>query len=728
MSYPRQTIPIGGKEIRFSNGVGGFYTVNNDYNQGSNAQMVEGFSVVIPASSGGGNVRYGTTAPSVLGTDVKGDTYIQTSTGTNGGTLMNTWTYDGAVWYLDSQVVNTTRAQLLALRTAGNLRQSQHYLITDHVQGQLVAGTTILTHAVSNTELSQSVSVNTTYDNEGWFGIYDIDLAVVTELRDNRNNVVRGINGTQVAQFDWGNTSYTNVTVDNATLTADIGNTAVKLNTTIEKGAVVNLTGFTGSIVGSTITAGSNIDLSGSNFSWQNSIFQTAFLNGLNYTGGGTSANNYISGGNINVSAMTGQFTINSSYMRTSTITSSGLTTALTISGSEIHSSSLSRSVGANTVFIDRTNIVNNSIVTNTTGTMTLVNSTLDNGSTVTTNTNATSVITLSGTVVNQSQVTNSSAASTSLVNSHILNNSTVLQQNGSLVGMSLGSVQVHASNITRTSTATAGNFSLSNVKLSETSTITKGHTGGLTFTSSHLTAGTTISATSGDRSYAFSSLDAASAGIGLTGTGAVTDNITGLSIDARGSFIITCSGAANNITSANISGQSGLIQYAGTTGGKTGSRLRAINGNIAFNNSPNAANYLVIDATSGSVINFGDNTAADVFSNVKASESSSITVALTPGTAATRQRIHAANGSSITLNATTGAINGMWAENGPIISNTGTHSNVVKKLSGTLTLNVGNQVNILHQSFTNKTTTVANTSRADYFGIAAGSQTAPIL
>jgi len=38
-------------------------------------------------------------------------------------------------------------------------------------------------------------NINTTYDNEGWRGIYDIDRSLVLELQDNRNNIARGFNG-----------------------------------------------------------------------------------------------------------------------------------------------------------------------------------------------------------------------------------------------------------------------------------------------------------------------------------------------------------------------------------------------------------------------------------------------------------------------------------------------------------------------------------------------------
>ncbi|MGB2788235.1 MAG: hypothetical protein WBC13_02795, partial [Dokdonella sp.] len=81
-----------------------------------------------------------------------------------------------------------TRAALIALRDAGRLSKDCDYVITDHVQGRLVAGTTIHLQAVDASTLSENVSVKTTYDNIAWLGIYDIDTGLVTYLQDNLSN------------------------------------------------------------------------------------------------------------------------------------------------------------------------------------------------------------------------------------------------------------------------------------------------------------------------------------------------------------------------------------------------------------------------------------------------------------------------------------------------------------------------------------------------------------
>jgi hypothetical protein len=140
-----------------------------------------------------------------------------------------------------------TRSALLALRSGGSLSVDCHYVITDHVQGTLAAGTTVTLHAVSSTELSENVEVNTLFDNEAWVGIYDLDASSIIYLRDNRGNEVDG--ATQVGQFDWGNTSYSYFKVlEGSTLTATIGNPAIKQRVTVKGASTLNLTGFTGTM------------------------------------------------------------------------------------------------------------------------------------------------------------------------------------------------------------------------------------------------------------------------------------------------------------------------------------------------------------------------------------------------------------------------------------------------------------------------------------------------
>lgn len=68
-----------------------------------------------------------------------------------------------------------TRAALITLRNAGQLIVGRTYVVTDHIQNRLVAGTTVAVHAIATNETSEMAEVNTTYDNEARRGIYDLD-------------------------------------------------------------------------------------------------------------------------------------------------------------------------------------------------------------------------------------------------------------------------------------------------------------------------------------------------------------------------------------------------------------------------------------------------------------------------------------------------------------------------------------------------------------------------
>ncbi|MFF4292092.1 hypothetical protein ACFY0N_00375 [Streptomyces vinaceus] len=89
-----------------------------------------------------------------------------------------------------------TRAAILALRTAGQLRVDCHYVVSD---GPVIgtAGNTSPTqielHALSPTELATEAKVHTAYDNSAWSGIFDIDLGTagsIIRLTDASNNTV----------------------------------------------------------------------------------------------------------------------------------------------------------------------------------------------------------------------------------------------------------------------------------------------------------------------------------------------------------------------------------------------------------------------------------------------------------------------------------------------------------------------------------------------------------
>ena len=303
-------------------------------------------------------------------------------------------------------VIIDTRANLIALRVAGGLVVGCHYVLTDHVQGRLISGTTITLHADSANEFSENVTVNTTYDNEGWRGIYDIDTARVLELQDNRNNIARGINGTEVSNFDWGNTAYTNVTVDNATLTVTIGGPAVITNVSIDKGANVVLTGFTGTLNNINISIVSTVNLTNANGSWRyGTITENSSFNGGGYTGGGDSYYFEISDATaFNISNSLSQVNIRTTDMHAMTINANNLaigTGAITFLGCDMWQSTFTKGTGSGISSITRLMMRDTATINHLTGTMTLNNVQCHSGN-INQNTNAGATMSLVATHVKQ--------------------------------------------------------------------------------------------------------------------------------------------------------------------------------------------------------------------------------------------------------------------------------------------------------------------------------------
>lgn len=118
-----------------------------------------------------------------------------------------------------------TRAAALALRTAGTLDVQCAIVITDGPPiGPSATVTEVELNPVSATAFGQTARVFTTYDNDAWPGVYDIDLGTgtLTELRDRLGNVAKDVDsgGATVAAFPWGNASWRDNYAEDVTLTA----------------------------------------------------------------------------------------------------------------------------------------------------------------------------------------------------------------------------------------------------------------------------------------------------------------------------------------------------------------------------------------------------------------------------------------------------------------------------------------------------------------------------
>lgn len=226
-------------------------------------------------------------------------------------------------------VAPITRAALLALRAGGTLNPACHYVISDFTQGNLSIGTTIEMHAVAANELSQNVSVNTLFDNDAWYGRYDIDLNLLTELRDNRGNVVKDRTGASITAMPWGNANFTACEFDEAiiALSPSLVHTRVKA----EGGS---------SLTTQNANPGSQfIDLAMYDGAVVTFNFSSFFVSGARFFGGTYTLTNLTSGGNSFISSDFYYSTINAGIMNN----------ALTIARSTIRDSTLNLGSGPNT-------------------------------------------------------------------------------------------------------------------------------------------------------------------------------------------------------------------------------------------------------------------------------------------------------------------------------------------------------------------------------------------
>lgn len=696
-------------------------------------------------------------------------------------------------------VITDTRTNLVALRNAGNLVVGCHYILTNHVQGRLVAGTTITLHADSASEFSENVTVNTTYDNEGWRGIYNIDTGLVLELQDNRNNIARGANGTEVSNFDWGNVAYTNVVVDNATLTVTYGATAVITNVTIDKLSTVVLTGFTGTLNNANISIVSTVNLTNANGSWRyGSIIENSSFNATGYTGGGDSYYFTISDATtFNISNSVSQVNIRTTDMHAMTMNANNLasgTGAITFLGCDMWQSSFTKGTGTGITTVNRLMMRDLSVVNHLTGVMTLnnvqchggnINQNTDAGasmslttthvkqgsnisnaatgtlsmtqSTVEINTLVRRVAGATGTLdINTSRIASNvivsneatNTGSTSISQAEVIQGSNIL--NRSAVTITITKVSLDRASTIETSVATGGVMNVTDTRISGGSAIRKqtGSTSGtlvvntgtnldsssfvqtsgignLTVSQSELTGSSGVNVTAGDRNYNFNRLTQSGVSrANLSGTNiAVTDAFAEIEMGYSGVLTISCSGNANNMNYCNIEGLSGAVTLSGTTGGKNMNRLKFFDGSLSVNNNPETATYQLWSIRDKGVVNIPAHASGQNIQFIDISNSSTMNINKTTNNQISNVQIS----NQGTYNALTGALNttSLTIDQGVVTHNGGTISNTSKRIQSTFTVNGGTQNNVHHWSNTNKTTTVNNTSKADYLGLVS---TAPIL
>ena len=526
-----------------------------------------------------------------------------------------------------------TRAALITLRNASGLLKDCDYVITDHVQGRLVAGTQIHLQAVSANELSESVAVNTTYDNEAWAGIYDLDRGLVLELTDNRGNVAKGFTGAEVSNFDWGNSSITNTTVESATWTSTIGSARLVSNLRVFDGANLNTLGQTGGVItNSEVRGQSTVNTSLANVSLVNfNVSDNSNVNLASFTAGSSLTNYYIKNSSVNFSnSSSGVSLTGVNRIEGSTITHSGVSSGA-ISGAAltvVDGSIINHSQGASTLSFNRTKIKNSNI-NHSQGSITLSGQKILDGSTISQITGTGGVISLTnGTISDNSQITNQGAYLVSGSRLRLNDTSSILIANGAVGTLSAISSKLSTtSSINITATSTAGNLVLNNSELRSNTFFTKSGTGPMQVSGTEFTSNSRFTVSSSRGLIITRGVFNDLTQVIQSGTGAVSDQLIDSFGTERAFYGLSSTGAAaHTLNYAHVSGLGGNFNVAGTSTGQIVNRLNAISSTINLNsNIGNTFNNMT--AMDGSTINFQNMTVAKAANNVQCFNASFITV-----------------------------------------------------------------------------------------------------
>jgi hypothetical protein len=325
-----------------------------------------------------------------------------------------------------------TRAALITLRNTNSLSKDCDYVITDHVQGRLVAGTTIHLQAVDTNTLSEVVSVKTPYDNVAWSGIYDIDAGQVTFLQDNLSNTVRG--AIPVTDFDWGNTALKHCSILGAIMNYTYGNTA-SIQYLYVEGAQLDLTGFAGTIRKLQITGDTNVNLVGSRLRFADCDFSgNSTVNFSNTTATTLIIGLAISGHSfVNFASSTLPITIDGMSVHYSNIQASSVTTgSFTANGFILANGILNLTTGMNAFTAIRSSLRDNAVITSAAGSILLSGCEVITNASVSTSAGNTSLSLQSAKISTRSLVNSNGAGSLSIVRANIDANSLIQTITGS--------------------------------------------------------------------------------------------------------------------------------------------------------------------------------------------------------------------------------------------------------------------------------------------------------
>lgn len=630
-------------------------------------------------------------------------------------------------WW-NEHLLSWTRATILWLRTAWQLVPWRSYEITDHVQWRLVAWTTVTLLATSTTEFSHDARVNTTYDNTSWFGLYDIDTAVVYELRDNRGNVARGNAWTEVSNFDRGSTRFTNCVVDWATLTVTYWWAGSFTDITVDSWATLNVTWFTWSLQYSTFSNVASVNFTNANGTWRyHRIMWWWSFNASGYTWAWDNYYNEIDwASTINFSNSSSQVIFRQNHIVSATINHTWVSTwTFTLTNASLRQYTITHSAWALAFSSVWCEYFWAWVISHSTWVVT-VNNLLCNWWSINSNTNTWGSITISWWELINSTYTKSSWWVLNATRNCMRNNSTVTLTAGSLWTTTLTDCVFDSSaSYNKLAASTAWNVSLTSCVFNNNWFFQTSWTGNFTASQCIMSWSSRFNITWWNRNYSFTRVDWFEvAQVNLSWTWAwVTDSFNDIHLSAR--WTLTDSStwtAANGVLYSTITWLSWGITISWTSANQTIQRLTAHDGTLTVSNCTAAMTHDLNFIRKAGNINISNLAVAKPVTYCEVWTQSSISVTWTVAGLITRVTI---GWWSCSISWTASTVNNLLVELWAVNIIWGSITNCSKKMNSTWTITWWTQINSHHWNTTNKTSAVNNTNRVDYLGVVSS---VPIL
>lgn len=608
-----------------------------------------------------------------------------------------------------------TRAALLALKNANGLTKDCDYVVTDHVQGRIAAGTLIHLQAVNANTLSDNVQVDTLFDSTAWRGLYDIDTGIIYELEDSRNNVARGIAGSEVSAFDWGNPAYSFCHVERATWNVTNGSAAGRFSVKVIS-AALDTTGHTGILDDVVLTTQANVRLNNSACRFSACEFSNSVsFSGQDYTATTTYANNKFRGGAFDMSAMDGVLTMNDNEFDFCTIAIRGAANA-TINRNKSVNLTLTRATPSGVlVYSNNTTKRRSFINLDLAGACTFTQSAIETGMAV--QFGGTLRVTGS-TLETNSTINNQGTGLIQVNNSHMHGQSAQLAiAQGSTANITVEQSVIHNSLMSILGAVGGGTLSINSSYLMSGSSMYKRTVGGVGVSNSVISNGSLIDNQSGDRGFSITGTTV-SAGtvLGLATGAALTDTILDSTITNKGNIVLRATGAtANQVVRCVVNGVQAAIDIRGTSSGQIISDSTLDNANFNILDCPVAMTHTQNQLSSIGSITLNNVTANKPVQSCSVRNSATIRVqAATVAGAITS--IDCTNGGTYDSTATAGTANRVLVTNGRVFHNGGNLLNCEKSGQGTLITGAFNHDNIMYDHWLPQTLTVANSNRGRNF------------